>query len=91
MSINELQSKVNELRELYRMADELESEIDAIQDAIKAHMAASGVDTLNGTNYKITWKASTRSHLNARALREENPELIARYTTQKTIRSFCLT
>lgn len=38
MSINEMDSKVKELRELRRMADELAAEIDSIQDAIKAHI-----------------------------------------------------
>ena len=38
MSNTEIQSKVNELRELRRMADELTAEIESIQDAIKAHM-----------------------------------------------------
>ena len=40
MSNTEIQSKVNELRELRRMADELTAEIENIQDAIKAHMTA---------------------------------------------------
>ena len=46
MSINELDMKVKELRELRRMADELQAEIDAAQDDIKAHMDSQGVDTL---------------------------------------------
>lgn len=33
MSINELDMKVKELRELRRMAEELQAEIDAAQDA----------------------------------------------------------
>ena len=46
MSNTEIQSKVNELRELRRMADELAAEIEAAQDAIKAHMTAIDADTL---------------------------------------------
>ena len=46
MSNTEIQSKVNELRELRRMADELTAEIESIQDAIKAHMTAIDADTL---------------------------------------------
>ena len=54
MSNTEIQSKVNELRELRRMADELAAEIEAAQDAIKAHMTAIDADTLTGVDYKIT-------------------------------------
>ena len=51
MSNTEIQSKVNELRELRRMADKLPAEIENIQDAIKAHMTAIDADTLTGTDY----------------------------------------
>ena len=55
MSNIEIQGKVNDLRELRRMADELQDEIDAITDSIKAHMDATGADELTGADYKITW------------------------------------
>ena len=35
MSIIEMDSKIKELRELRRMADELQAEIDSLQDTIK--------------------------------------------------------
>ncbi len=56
MGTMELTSKVQELRELRRMADELSTEMESLQDQIKAHMTAQGVDELTGTDYKITWK-----------------------------------
>lgn len=55
MSINELDMKVKELRELRRMADELAGEIEALQDGIKAHMTEQNTDTLTGTDWKVTW------------------------------------
>ena len=59
MSNTEIQSKVNEFRELRRMSDELAAEIESTQDAIKAHMTVIDADTLTGTDYKITWKTVT--------------------------------
>ena len=50
MSTHEMESKVKELRELRRMAEELNAEIEAIQDSIKAEMAAIGVDSLAGSD-----------------------------------------
>ena len=61
MSNTEIQNKVNELRELRRMADELAAEIENIQDAIKAHMTAIDTDTLTGAGYKITWNVVASS------------------------------
>lgn len=90
MSANEIAAKVQELRELRRMADELAAEIDGLQDAIKQHMDAAGVDTLAGLDYKITYKTVTASRLDAKALRAELPALYAKYTRQTTSRRFVL-
>ena len=48
MSIDMMNGKIKELRELRRMADELAGEIEAIQDEIKAHMTEQNTDTLTG-------------------------------------------
>ena len=90
MSISELSAKVNELRELRRMSDELSAEIEAIQDAIKNHMSAANVDTLTGTDYKITWKNVTSARFDTTAFKRENPELSARYTKNTTTRRFII-
>ncbi len=90
MSINEMEIKVNELRELRRMADELAGEITAIEDEIKAQMTATSTDELTGTTFKITWKAVTSSRLDSKALKAEAPGLYARYCKPTTSRRFCL-
>ena len=70
MSNTEIQNKVNELRELRRMADELAAEIENIQDAIKAHMTAIDTDTLTGADYKITWNVVTSSRFDSTAFKK---------------------
>lgn len=90
MSANEIAAKVQELRELRRMADELAAEIDSLQDAIKQHMDSAGGDTLAGLDYKITYKAVTSSRLDSKSLKADLPELYAKYTKQTTARRFCL-
>ena len=57
--ISQLESKIKELRELRRMADEIAAEIETLQDAIKSEMTARNTDTLTGADWKITWKAVT--------------------------------
>lgn len=90
MSINELSIKVNDLRELRRMADELSAEIEALQDSIKEHMTAAGVDTINGPDYKITWKTITSARFDTAAFKKDNPEIAAAYTKTTTARRFTL-
>lgn len=91
MSINELSIKVNDLRELRRMADELASEIEALQDSIKEHMTAANVDTVNGPDFKITWKTVNSSRFDTTAFKKDNPEIAAAYTKTTTTRRFILT
>lgn len=90
MSMNELESKVSELRELHRMADELAAEIAATEDELKAYMAASGADELHGSSFKITWKPITSSRLDSKALKTAAPELWERFTKTITSRRFVL-
>ena len=88
MSINELTANVSELRELRRMADEIQAEIDAIQDKIKAHMNAAGVDTLAGADYKITWKDVKSSRFDSKAFKAAHSELYSQYARETTTRRF---
>lgn len=90
MSIDMMNAKVKELRELRRMADELQAEIDSLQDTIKAEMTARDVDTLAGTDWRVTWKNVTSNRLDSTALKKELPEIAARFMKQTTARRFVL-
>ena len=90
MGTLELDSKIKELRELRRMAEELQAEIDGITDTIKAEMTARNVDTLTGTDWKVTWKAVTSNRLDSTALKKELPDIAARYTKASVSRRFTL-
>ncbi len=90
MSMNEMDSKIKELRELRRMADELQAEIDGLTDSIKAEMTARDTDTLTGSDWKVTWKAVTSSRLDTTALKKALPDLAQQFTKTSTSRRFVL-
>ena len=90
MSSNEMDSKIKELRELRRMAEELAAEIDSIQDTIKRHMDAEGVDTISGTDWRVTYKAVTSARLDTAALKKALPDLAAQFTKPPPARRFCV-
>ena len=90
MSINEMDSKIKELRELRRMADELAGEIESITDSIKTHMDAEGVDTISGTDWKVTYKAVTSSRIDTSALKKALPDVVERFSKTPTARRFCI-
>lgn len=90
MSTIEMDGKIKELRELRRMAEELQAEIDSLQDTIKAEMTARNVDTLAGTDWRVTWKNVVSNRLDSTALKKELPEIAARFMKQNTVRRFVL-
>lgn len=56
MSTKEMESKVTELKELKAMQEELQAEITALEDVIKAEMQRIGSDTLQAGIFKVLYK-----------------------------------
>ena len=90
MSANEMESKIKELRELRRMADEIAAEIETLQDAIKSEMTARNADTLTGADWKVTWKAVTNKRFDSAAFKKTHGELYEQYTKETTSKRFLI-
>ena len=88
MATNELISKLNDLAQLRRMADDLDAEITAIQDEIKAHMAAAQTDTLTAGAFRVVWKSVTSTRIDTAALRRDLPEVWQEYGKTTTTKRF---
>lgn len=86
MSINEMEAKVRELRQLQALIEEAQAEAEAIKDAIKAAMGDS--ESVQAGEYKITWKAVTSSRIDTTALRKALPDVAERFTRETTTRRF---
>lgn len=84
MSINEIESKVRELRQLQALIEEAQAEAETI----KAYMGDS--EELRAGEYKVTWKAVTASRLDSKALKAALPEVVERFTKTTTTRRFCV-
>ena len=85
---NEMTSKIQDLRELRRMADDLAKEIEAIQDDIKAELTARETDELSGPDWKVTWKPVTSSRFDTTAFKKAMPDLAKAFTKTTTTRRF---
>lgn len=66
MSMNDLEIKVAELRELRRMQDELAAEIAATEDSLKAYMTANNTDTCTAPALKSPGRKSPAAVWTAR-------------------------
>ena len=77
MSINEMERKVREMRELQTLIEEATAEVEALKDAIKAAMGDS--ESVQAGEYRITYKAVTTARI-----------LAQQFTKTTTARRFCV-
>ena len=88
MSNPTMEAQIKELLELKRMREELDTEIQAAEDTIKAVMGEE--ETLLAGAFKVSWKNFTSSRLDSTALKKALPEIAAQFTKQTTVRRFSI-
>ena len=88
MSTQDIAKKLRELKELQRLAEEVETEIENIKDAIRGHMDAHGIEELAAGEYKVRYTSAETSRLDAAALRRAMPELCEMFTKRTKSRRF---
>ena len=88
MSINEMERKARELRQLQALIDEATAEAEAIKDALKAAMGDA--ESVQAGEYKITWKTVTSARIDTAALKKALPDLAQQFTKTTTARRFCV-
>ena len=86
MSTIEIQSKARELKELKVMKEELENEIAAIEDILKAAMGEQ--EEMFCGEYKLTYQTVSTSRFDSTAFKREHADLAAAYTKSTTYRRF---
>ena len=91
MSTHDIITKLHDLAELRRMADDINAEIEALQDVIKAQMEEAATDTLSAGQYKVTWKPVTSTRIDTASLRKDLPEVWQEYGKTTTTRRFSVT
>ena len=88
MSNPTLESTIHEILDLKRMREELDAEITALEDIIKAAMGNE--ELLTAGAYKVSWKTFTSSRVDTTALKKALPEIAAAYTKTTTSRRFSI-
>ena len=83
---NSIVSKVNELMELRKMADELNAEMETLIDSIKDYMGSE--ETMMAGSYKVTWKETVSRRVDTAALKKVLGDALDEYTKTITTRPF---
>ena len=90
MSKEELKEKVNQWRQYKRIIAEAGDILDSIEADIQQLMAEEETDTLNGDDFIITWKSFFKTGFDSKALKNDIPELYAKYAKQTPYKKFCV-
>mgnify|MGYP004499111049 CR=1 FL=1 len=83
-----MEDKIRELQELKRMREELEGEITALEDAVKADMGQRE-EVVVGP-YKVTWKPVTSRRIDTAVMKKALPDVCARFMRETVVRRFCV-
>lgn len=90
MSINEVDAKAKELRELRNLEAEVKSAITAIEDDLKAEMVERGTDVLTGQDCMVCWKTIISSRFDSAAFKLSHADLFRQYSRATTSRRFVI-
>lgn len=88
MSTNEITAKVRRMKRLQSKADELNAEIKAIQDEIKAEMLTQGADEMKAGEFRIRYSAVTSNRFDTAAFKKLYGALYQQFTKTTTSRRF---
>ena len=90
MSINEIDAKVKELRELRNLEAEVKTAITAIEDDLKAEMVERGTDVLTAQDCIVSWKTIISSRFDSAAFKLSHADLFKQYSRATTSRRFVI-
>ncbi len=88
MSNKNMESKVRELVELKKFAEELDAEITTLEDEIKKVMGDE--EELFAGAFKVTWKNVVSNRFDSAKFKKSYPELAVAFTKLVTSRRFSI-
>lgn len=90
MSTTNINQRVRELKELQRMSDELNTEIEAIKDELKAEMAARNTDEILTSEYKLRYKEVSSSRFDTTSFKNKYVDLYNQFVKVTTSKRFTI-
>ena len=90
MSTKEMTAKIEELKELEALMEEVKAEAEAIRDEIKQQMLAQDTEELEAGKYIVRWTSVLSNRFDTTAFKKVMPELYKAYTKQTASRRFTI-
>lgn len=90
MSTNEMTDTVREYKELKAYAEQIADELAALEDKIKAEMAARNTEEMTVDVFKVRWTTVNSTRFDTAAFKKAMPKLAEQFTKATTTRRFSI-
>ena len=90
MSTPEITTKVEHIKTLQTMIDELSAEMETIKDEIKAEMNARGVEEMTVSCFKVRYKEVSSSRFDSTEFKKTHSELYEQYCKKTVSKRFSI-
>lgn len=90
MSTMELVTKVQQLKEMEELLEEVRAEAESIRDEIKQEMMAQDTEELEAGQYVIRWTSVLSNRFDTTAFKKVMPDVYKAYTKQVASRRFTI-
>lgn len=90
MSVNEMTLKVEHIKTLQTMIDELSAELESVKDEVKAEMTAQGIEEMTVSCFKIRYKEVKSNRFDSTAFKKTHADLYEQYCKQTTSKRFSI-
>lgn len=88
MSTNNIITKIEELKELEELLEEVKAEADAIRDELKQTMLDRGTEELEAGKYILRYQSIVSNRFDSSAFKKALPDLYKSFTKQSISRRF---
>ena len=90
MSTNDLVMRVEKLKELEELLEEVKTEAESVRDEIKQEMLTQDTEELEAGQYIIRWTSVLTNRFDTTAFKKVLPDVYKAYTKQITSRRFTI-
>lgn len=90
MSINEMQAKIETLKEWEALLEEAKAQVEALKDEIKAEMLTRNTEEMTAGKYIVRWTPVLSQRFDSTTFKKEHSEMYKQYTKQTSSRRFSI-
>ena len=90
MSANEITTKIESLRELEELIEEVKAEAETLRDEIKAEMLNRNIEEMTVGQYIIRWTSILSNRFDTTGFKRAYGDLYKAYTKQTASRRFTI-